>query len=129
MSLPSTCSIRLLDGFPCCRTREFIRFSIYSTKAETLPSCAAFVALDLESKDSTIVLLLNFSGILQQIACPIVEYAQLNIQNKKMYRCSIRTCLTKYAKNMFRLDFGPEHTKAWELINAQVCQEIIIFSN
>ena len=30
---------------------------------------------------------------------------------------------------MFRLDFGPEHTKIQELINERACQEIIIFLN
>ena len=81
--LHSICSIRLLDGFLCCCSREFIRFSICSTKAGTLPSCAASVASDPKSEDSTIVLLLNFGGILQGIACPTMEYAQLVIQNKE----------------------------------------------
>ena len=81
--LPSTCSIGLLEGFPYCRTGEFIKFSICSTKAGTLPSYAAFAALDPESGDSTIVLLLNFGGILQQNVCPTVEFAQLNITKQK----------------------------------------------
>ena len=127
--LPSTYSIRLLDGFPYCRTREFIRFSIYSTKARTLPSYVASVASDLESGDSTVVLLLNFGSILQQKVCPTMEYAQLNIQNKNMYRCSTKMCPTGCAKNMFMLDFGPKHTKARELVNARVCEETIVFLN
>ena len=61
----------LLDGFPYCRTGEFIRFSICSTKARTLPSYANSTSLDPESEDSTIVLLLNFGGILLQKSCPI----------------------------------------------------------
>ena len=82
-------------------------FSICSTKAGTLPSYAAFAALNLEFEDSTVVLLLNFGGILQQKVCPTMEYAQLNIQNKKMYQCSTKMGTTRHAKNMFRLDFGP----------------------
>ena len=39
-------------------------FFICSTRAKTLPSYAAFAALDLESEDSTVVLLLNFCDIL-----------------------------------------------------------------
>ena len=74
--LPSTCSIGLLDGFP---TGKFIRFSICPTKVETLHSCAAFAGSDPGFEDSTVVLLLNFGGILQQIACLTLEYAQLNI--------------------------------------------------
>ena len=50
--------------------------------------------------------LLNFGGNLQQIVCPI-----------------------EHAKNMFRLDFGPKHTKTRELMDAQACQEIIVFPN
>ena len=69
------------------------------------------------SRDSTVVLPLNFGGILQQKVCPTMEYAQLNIQNKNMYRCSTKMCPTGRAKNMFMLDFGPEHTKALELGN------------
>ena len=64
--LPSTCLIGLLDGFPCCHIGEFLRFSICSTKAGTLPSYAAFASSDLEFRDSTIVLYLNFGGILQK---------------------------------------------------------------
>ena len=30
---------------------------------------------------------------------------------------------------LFSLDFGPEHTKAWELENVRACQEIIVFPN
>ena len=86
--LPSTYSTRLLDGFPYCCIGEFIKFSICSTKAGTLSSYAASIASNLESGDSTVVLLLNFGGILQKIECLIVEYAQIIIQNKKMYRCS-----------------------------------------
>ena len=41
--------------------------------AGTLPSYAAFEASDLESIDSTVVLLLNFGGINQEKACPTVE--------------------------------------------------------
>ena len=63
--LPSTCSIRLLDGFPYCRTREFIRLSICSARARTLPSYAASTTLDPKSKVSRIVLLLIFCGVLQ----------------------------------------------------------------
>ena len=110
-------SIRLLDGFPCCCTREFIRFSICSTKVGTFPSCDASATSNPEFEDSTIVLLLNFGGIPQQIRCPAMEYAQLNIQNKKMYRCSTNTCLIERVKNMFKLDVGPKHTKARELVN------------
>ena len=62
--LPSTCLVRLLDGFPCYLIGEFIRFSICSTKAGTLPLCATSTASDPESEDSTVVLLLNFGGIL-----------------------------------------------------------------
>ena len=49
----------LLDG-------EFIRFSIYFTKAGTLPSHVASITSNFESKDSKIILLLNFGGNLQQ---------------------------------------------------------------
>ena len=59
-----------LDGFPYCRTREFIKCSICITKARTLPSCVAFAASDPESGDSIIVLLLKFDGILQQKSSP-----------------------------------------------------------
>ena len=31
--------------------------------------------------------------------------------------------------SLFLLDFGIEHKKAWELVNARACQEIIVFSN
>ena len=40
-----------------------------------------------------------------------------------------KMCPIKRAKNMFMSDFGQEHTKALELVNAQVCQEIIVFPN
>ena len=30
---------------------------------------------------------------------------------------------------LFLLDFGPKDTKARELVNARVCQEIIVFLN
>ena len=72
---------------------------------------------------------LNFGGILQEKTCPAVEYAYLNIQNKNMYRCSAKMCPIGRAKNMFWLDFGPKHTEARKLVNAWVCQEIIVFSN
>ena len=49
----------------------------------TLPSYDAFEASNLESRDSTVVLLLNFGGIIQQKACPIVEYTQLYKNKKK----------------------------------------------
>ena len=39
-------------------------FLIYSTRVETFPSCAAYAASDFEFEDSTVVLLLNFGGIL-----------------------------------------------------------------
>ena len=98
--LPSTCSIGLLDRFPCCCIGEFIRFSICSTKAKTLPSYATFAALDPEFGDSAVVLLLNFGGIfLANCVCPTVEYAQLIIQNKKIYRCSTKMCPTGCTKN------------------------------
>ena len=73
--LPSTYSIRLLDGFPYYLIGEFIRFSIYSTRAGTLPSCATSTAADLESRDSIVVLVPNFGGILQQKSNPTIEYA------------------------------------------------------
>ena len=38
-------------------------------------------------------------------------------------------CLPEVTLTLFRLDFGQEHTKAHELVNARVCQEIIVFSN
>ena len=82
-----------------------MRFSICSTKAGTLPSSAASTASYLESKYSTVVLLLNFGGILQQKECPTVEYAQMNIQNEKMYQCSTRICPIERAKNMFHAGF------------------------
>ena len=126
--LPSSCLIGLLDGFPYCCTGEFIRFSICSTKAETLPSYAASASSDLESRDSKIVLL-NFGGILQEKTCHAMEYAYLNIQNKNMYRCSAKMCPIGRARNMFWLDFGPKHTEARKLVNAWMCQEIIVFSN
>ena len=61
----------------------------------------ASTASDHESGDSTVVLLHNFGDILKQKACPTVEYAQLNIQNKKMYQCSTKMCPTERAKIMF----------------------------
>ena len=64
-------------------------------KVGTLPSCAASTTSDLEFEGSTVVFLLNFGGILQKKVCP-----------------------TRSAKNMFQLDFGPKHTKSWELVNA-----------
>ena len=88
-----------------------------------------FFSIRSQVGDSIVVLLLNFGGILQQKACPTMEYAGLNIQNKKMYRCSTNMCPTKRAKNMFMLDFGSEHTKTQELLNARACQELIEFSN
>ena len=39
-------------------------FFICSTRARTLIFCAAFAALDPESEDSTVVLLLNFCDVL-----------------------------------------------------------------
>ena len=69
--LPSTYSIGLLDGFPYYRAKEFIRFSIYSTRARILSSYVASTASNLESGDSTVVLLLNFCGILQQKWVPL----------------------------------------------------------
>ena len=30
---------------------------------------------------------------------------------------------------VFLLDFGPEHTKTRELVNARACKEIIVFPN
>ena len=51
-------------GFPYCRIGEFIKFSICSTRDETLPSCAASAASDPESGDFILVLLLIFGGIL-----------------------------------------------------------------
>ena len=56
--------------------------------------------------------------------CPTVEYAQLNIQNKKTYRYSKKMCTTGRVKNMFFLDFGQEHTKAQELVNERACQDL-----
>ena len=91
----------LLDGFPCCRTEEFIRFFIYSTKDGTLLSYAASAASDPESGDSIVVLLLKFGGILQQKSCP-----------------------TKQAKNMFGGFFSGIYQiiqKAWKLVNVQAC--------
>ena len=58
-----------------------------------------------------------------------MKNAQLNIQNKKMYRFSTKMCPIGRAKNMFMLDFGPKHTKAQELVNVRSCQEIIVFMN
>ena len=87
----------------------------------TLPSCGASPTSYPESRDSTIVSLLNFCGIILQKVCPTMHYAQLNIQYKKLYRCSTKTCPIGSAKNMFLLNFYPEHTKARELVNAQVC--------
>ena len=72
----------VVGWIPYCHTREFIGFSICSTKAGTLLSCVASTASNPESGDSTVVLL-NFGGILQQKVCATVEYAQLDIQNKK----------------------------------------------
>ena len=76
----------LLDGFPYCRIGEFIRFSISSTKAVTLPSCATSATLDLEVRDSIVVLLLNFGSILQQKR---VSHRRICItikkKNKKIY--------------------------------------------
>ena len=60
-----------LDGFPYYRTGEFIRFSICSTKAGTLPSYAASAVSNPEFGDFTVVLLLSFGGILQQKSGPI----------------------------------------------------------
>ena len=39
-------------------------FSICSTKVGTLPSCVVSATSNLEFEDSTVVLLLNFGGIL-----------------------------------------------------------------
>ena len=64
-TLPSTCSIGLVDGFLYCHSGEFIKLSICSSKARTLPSCFVSTTSDPESGDSTVVLLLNFGGILQ----------------------------------------------------------------
>ena len=77
----------LLDGLPYDFTREFIRFSICSTKVETLPFCAVSTASDLESEDSTTVLL-NFGGILQQ-------------KSGLIRRCFTKMCHMGCAKNMF----------------------------
>ena len=61
---------RLLDGFPCRRIREFIRFSICSTMVGTLPSCATSAASNPEYEDSTVVLLLNYGSIVFSKKCP-----------------------------------------------------------
>ena len=82
-ALHSTCSIGLLSGFPCCLTKEFIRLSICSTMAGTLPLCTASTSSDPESRDSTIVLLLNFDSILNQNAFLVMEYAQLYEKTKR----------------------------------------------
>ena len=77
---------------PYYRTGEFIRFSIYSTRVGTLPSRVVSRASDLESEDSTIVLLLNFGGILQQKCVPPWNMHNYIKTNKKMYRFS-KTCV------------------------------------
>ena len=59
----------------------------------------------LSKKYFIVVLLLNFGGILQQKACPTMEYAQLIIQNKKMYRCSIKMCPIGRAKKYVSTGF------------------------
>ena len=80
-------------------------FFICSTRVGTLPSYATSAALDPKSGDTTIVLLLNFGGILQQKLGSAVEYAQLYIYKKKQKDVWIFTkmCPTRRAKNMFRL--------------------------
>ena len=106
-TLPFTCSMGLLDGFPYCCPREFIRFSIYSAKAGTLLFHVAFATLYLESGDSIIFLLLNFGGILQQKSGPI-----------------------GHAKNMFGGFSSGIHQniqKAWKLVNVRACHEIKVF--
>ena len=109
--LPSTCSIRLFDGLSYYRTGEFIRFSICSTRAGTLPSCAASIASDLESGDSIVVLLLNFGGILQQKTMSHHGVCTTKKKKRKMYRCSTKMCPIGRM-----LDFGLEHTKAQKLV-------------
>ena len=50
--------------------------------AGTLPLCATSTASDPESRDSTVVLLLNFDSILKKNVCLIMEYAQLYKKQK-----------------------------------------------
>ena len=70
--------------------------------ARTFPSCVASAASDLESGDSTVVLLLNFGGILQQKACSTGEYAKLYIK-KKCINVPQRCVPLGMPKIMFRL--------------------------
>ena len=106
--LPSTCSMGLFDRFPFCLTREFIKFSICSTKAGTLPSCATFAASNPESKDY-IYLTPHF-----------------------LWHSSTKSSPTGRAKKWFGgLSSGIHHNiqKAQILVNVRVYQEIIVFPN
>ena len=64
-----TPSFHLFNGaigwIPLLSYWRFITFSICSTKARNLPSYAASATSDPKSGDSTVVLVLNFGGILQ----------------------------------------------------------------
>ena len=121
-----------MDGFPYCRIGEFIRFYICSIKVGTLPSYAASTASDPESRDSTVVLFLNFGGILKQKSGSTMEYAQLQIKNKKMCGFSQRCVPPGFPKIFFgRFSSGIHQNiqKARKLVNARACQEIIVFPN
>ena len=96
----------------------------------TLPSCATSATLDPESRDSTVVLLLNFGGILQQKVCPAVEYAQLYKNKKNVYKDVSHQACQKYVVLMdFFSVIHQNIQKAWELVGAQACHEIIVFPN
>ena len=107
--IPSTCSTEVLDGFHYFHTGEFIKFSICSTKARTLPSGAAFVTSNPKSGDSTIVILLNFDVILRQKCVP--------------------TSVPKICFGRLSSGIHLNIQKGWKLVNVRVCQEIMVFPN
>ena len=91
---------------PCCRTGEFIIFSIYSTRAETRPSCAASTASDPESEDYSCLtpqFWWHSSAKMDVSLWNMHNYNNNNNNNnnnnkyiyiKKMYRCTTKMCPT-----------------------------------
>ena len=125
--LPSTCSIGLLDGFPYCRTGEFIRFSICSIKAGNFPSYAASTTSDPESEDSIVVLLLNFlfskNGSHHDLCTTIYNVSMFHKD------VSHRACQKYDSVGGFFSGIHQNIQKAQELVDARACHEIIVFLN
>ena len=111
---PSICSKELLDGFPYCCTGEFIKFSIHSTRARTLLSYTTSTTTDPKSEVSTVVLPLNFGGILQRKWVPLWNMHNY-IKKQKDVWIFTKMGPIGHAKYMFQLvDFLMEFTKTYK---------------